>query len=142
MLRKEVLGLIRKISYQGTTILITSHLLSEMEEVCNRISILHEGKILQTGTPNQIKDSYSKNEEIHLTTYPGSYGKILRDLNKSYLNKVIEKRNKLVIYTNKAENVLGEILRAIKKNKERLVDVAVNKPSLEEVFEALTRKRK
>nr|MBI4156928.1 ABC transporter ATP-binding protein [Candidatus Woesearchaeota archaeon] len=141
VLRKEILGLIRRINDQGTTIIITSHLLSEMESVCNKITILHNGEILETGTPDQLKDAYSKYEEIHLETSPGNYDKIIRRLNKSHVKHVIKKSHKVVIYTNQAQKLLKQLLRTLDSTKERLVDIDVNKPSLEEVFESLTRKR-
>ena len=141
VLRKEILGLIRRINDQGTTIIITSHLLSEMESVCNKITILHNGEILETGTPDQLKDAYSKFEEIHLETKPGNYDNILKGLNKDYVRQVIKKKHKIVIYTNEAQKLLKDILRVLDNSKEKLVDVDVNKPSLEEVFESLTRKR-
>lgn len=141
VLRKEILGLIRRINDQGTTIIITSHLLSEMESVCNKITILHNGEILETGTPDQLKDAYSKFEEIHLETKPGNYDSLIKRLNKKYIKHIVKKRHKVVIYTNEAQKLLKEILRVLDNSREKLIDVDVNKPSLEEVFESLTRKR-
>jgi len=39
---------------KGRTILLSSHILSDMEEICDRIAILHEGRLMFTGTPAEL----------------------------------------------------------------------------------------
>jgi ABC-2 type transport system ATP-binding protein len=139
-LRKEILLLLKKINESGTTLVITSHLLKEMEAICTKIAILHNGQIIETGTTNQLRSLYYKNDEIHLETSPGNYEKIAKRLSKKDIQKIEVKEHKIVIYTPKAEKVLKNILSTIHKLKESLVDIDVAKPSLEEVFETLTKK--
>jgi len=139
-LRKEILLLLKKINEQGTTLVITSHLLKEMEAICTKIAILHNGQIIETGTTGQLRKLYYKNDEIHLETSPGDYKKIARKLPKSNIEKIEIHEHKLIIYTPRAEKVLKNILSTIHQLKENLVDVDVAKPSLEEVFEKLTKK--
>lgn len=141
-LRKEILALIRKINQTGTTILITSHQLRDMENICSKIAILHNGKILEVGAPEDIKTSYSKNEEILVETYPGNYNAILKKINKRDISDVVVDKDKLIIYTPKAEKVLHDIINSIQHLGERIVDIEVSKPSLEEVFESLTKASK
>ncbi|MFH1211110.1 MAG: ABC transporter ATP-binding protein [archaeon] len=140
MLRKDVLLLIKKINERGTTVIITSHLLTEVEAICTKIAILHEGKIIETGATEQLKGRYYKNEEIHLQTSPGNYEKMARRLRKIDIDSIDIKEHKMVVYTPQAEKVLHQILHVIEESKEHLVDVAVNKPTLEEVFEKLTKR--
>ncbi|HEY9706549.1 MAG TPA: ABC transporter ATP-binding protein, partial [Allocoleopsis sp.] len=72
LLRNHIWRLVRKINKRGTTIILASHHLSELELLCSRIAILKEGKMLAVGTPNEIKTRFSQNEEIHLETFPGN----------------------------------------------------------------------
>ncbi|MBD3249745.1 ATP-binding cassette domain-containing protein [Candidatus Woesearchaeota archaeon] len=60
VLRKETWNLIKRINNQGTTIIVASHLLDELEENCDRVGILHKKKISAVGTPAQLKKAYSK----------------------------------------------------------------------------------
>lgn len=46
--RKLVRGIIRDLKQQGTTVFLNSHLLSEVEATCDRVSIIKEGRILDT----------------------------------------------------------------------------------------------
>lgn len=58
ILRKETWKLIKGILSMGTTVIIASHILSELE-ICDRISMIHNGKIIATGTPEQLEQKYS-----------------------------------------------------------------------------------
>ena len=137
-LRKGMLKLIKGINKNGTTVIITSHLLWEMEALCDKVAILGEGRILQVGSPNQLKEHYSKDHEIHLETHPGRYDKLLKGVRG--IKKVVKLEHKVLIYTVKPEKVLKHLLSKIKRNKEKLVDVSVRKPSLNEVFSSLLKK--
>jgi ABC-2 type transport system ATP-binding protein len=48
--RKEIRDLLLKLKAQGTTIFLNSHLLSEVEMICDRVAILNKGKVVRTGT--------------------------------------------------------------------------------------------
>lgn len=140
-LRKETLGLIKKINLErGTTILITSHLLGEMEEICTNIAVLHNGHIISHGSPDMLRETYTRNEEIHFSTTPGNYETILANLDRSDVSHIISQPHKVVVYTPNAETVLHNVVNAIQASREKLVNLDVNKPTLEEVFEALTKR--
>ena|SRR3989344_2920967 len=142
VLRKEIANLIKRINENGTTVILTSHLLFEAEVLCDEIAILHQGKILEMGTPDQLKAMYSKNQEIHLKTSPGRYDLILKGLrgDKS-ISHVQHKGHKIIIFTPKAEHVLKRLLSVVVRCGEELVDVDLRKPSLNEVFESLVAKK-
>jgi len=140
LLRKDILKLIKKINKEkNVTIIMTSHLLEEIEQVCTQLAILHARQIIIQGTINELKDYYSKNQEIVLETYSGKYEpliKILKD--KKNVSKVIERGSKLLVYSPEAESVLRIILKDLEDRNEKVLDVDLNKPSLSEVFESLT----
>jgi ABC-2 type transport system ATP-binding protein len=50
----EITGLILKLKQQGKTVLITSHLLAQIEDVCDRIAILDHGKLILEGEVNNL----------------------------------------------------------------------------------------
>ena len=62
LLRSHKLDLIRKINQQGTTIILTTQLLGEMDKVCDKIAILFDKKIVEAGTPSDIKTKYGSRE--------------------------------------------------------------------------------
>lgn len=56
IMRKNVLDTIKEFAISGKTIVYSSHILSEVEEVCDRMIILKSGKIVYDGTVDDIKD--------------------------------------------------------------------------------------
>jgi ABC-2 type transport system ATP-binding protein len=67
-LRHELWDYMRRINKAGTTILLTTHYIEEAEKLCDRISLINEGKIIKTGTVTELKKAYKKKtlEEVYL----------------------------------------------------------------------------
>lgn len=59
LLRSQMLHLIKKINSHGTTIILTTQLLEEADEVCDKIAILYNEKIIEENTPAKIKKKYN-----------------------------------------------------------------------------------
>ncbi len=137
LLRKEILHLIKRIKAIGTTVIITSHRLEDIEQICDIVSILHNKKIIKACSIDELKTSYSKEDEIHLQTDSGNYEKIIKNIS-AHKEHYID-NNKLVIKTENAERLLHEILHIIENTHDKLLYVDVQRPTLEEVFRALTK---
>lgn len=137
-LRKDILELIKKINKSGTTVILTSHLLMEIEDVCDDLAIIHNKKVLKEGTMGYF---LGNKQEIHLETYPGNYKKISGQLGKTGILKTEIMKHKLIIKTGEPEFVLSKLLKILKSENERLVYIDVKKPSLSEVFENLTKRK-
>jgi ABC-2 type transport system ATP-binding protein len=55
--RRNLWELIRNIRQQGTTVIITTHYMDEAEQLCDRLAILDEGKIIALATPDELIDN-------------------------------------------------------------------------------------
>ena len=138
LLRREIVEVIRNINKVGTTVVITSHILEDIEHVCNRVAILHDNTILKVGSVAELRRLYNKEEEIHLEIESGKYDRIIKF---AKLKDVEQEGKKLVIYTNQAEKTLHTILHIIERDKEKLIYADIKKPDLTEIFEGLTTKK-
>jgi len=69
---------LQRLHSQGTTLLYTTHYMEEAQELCSRVAVLDEGRILQEGAPGQLlQESACRNlEELFL----GLTGKQIRDV--------------------------------------------------------------
>lgn len=61
--RTQVKGVLIEAAEQGRTTFLSSHILSDMEELCTRVSVLHDGRIVFTGKPAEL---LAKTSETHL----------------------------------------------------------------------------
>ena len=55
-----LMGIIKEINAEGTTILFSSHNMENVEHLCDRLIMLKDGKIVLEGSPSQIRNSYEK----------------------------------------------------------------------------------
>ena len=133
-LRKSLWNYIREINKQGTTICLTTHYLEEAEELCDRITILNNGKVIKDDTKNNLLNLMSNKtvvfqiqslkqlpEELlkfNATIEDGNL-KISYDKNKTSLNNIINilnKNNILFNEINTYENDLEDIFLELIKN--------------------------
>lgn len=137
VMRKQLWSLIRQINSKGTTILLASHFLAEIELLCSRIAILHNKKIAVIGTAEQLRELYAKNYEIFLQTSSKEYASIKSGVKKRSV-KVAEDDGELVIRTPHPENAISFIASKLKRGD--LESLHVSRPSLGRVFEKVVQK--
>jgi len=140
--RKQISELIRKINKIGTTIVIASHLLDEASHICSRVTMIHEGKLIVIGTPQELIKKHVLFEEITLETSKKIYPEISKQL-KERIGKDIEKislaEGKLTIKVKEGKEALKHIIHILENLQDEIVDIRVGKPSLDEVFEILVK---
>jgi len=139
LLRKEMLDLLLRIKAQGKTIILTSHLLSEVESVCDRIALLHEKDIIAEGDAYELKKRYCENEEIALRLRSGDYVNFLKLFGKQ---GVSIRGNKVVIETCDANDTLHHLLHYVERTGDDIISISASMPPLENVFEKIMKKRK
>lgn len=141
ILRKQLWDLIKQINSKGTTIILASHFLAEIELLCTRIAILGNKKIIEIGTAEQLREIYSKNYEIFLTTTSKNYDKLVEQLRrqKRYFTKVTKEGTELVIQTPSPEHILPLLANTI-THKGDLENLHVARPTLGRVFEAVMKR--
>jgi len=133
VLRLHIWDLVKKINKKGTTILLSSHNLHELETFANRVAILKDGKIVEVGSPSQITSKYSRGKELRLETYPGNYDKIMHGLRKG-VKGFSKEGTQLVIKVTNPATVLDTLLKRLDSLHENILDLKISRPTLEEVF--------
>ncbi|MCD6464467.1 ABC transporter ATP-binding protein [Candidatus Woesearchaeota archaeon] len=145
LLRKHILWLVKKINEQGTTIIIASHNLKELETLCHRIAFLHNGRIITVGTPQELKARFSNKKTIRVESHPGRYESLIQEL-KSKLESsgvkfevVSVEGTELVIETRQVDACLKQVLKVFESFGETIIDLKIEHPSLDDIFVELTR---
>lgn len=138
LLRREILKLIQKINKDGTTVIITTHLLGEIDHLCDQVAILNNGKVAKINSPNELVQDITKNKMITIETASRKYDYIIKRLKTLRLvDHIIESENRLVIHTPKPQITLDAVMKTAKANKDQLNFIQLSKPSLDDVFESL-----
>lgn len=131
----QIRDIIRLIASQGTTILLASHLLDEVEKVCSHVLVLRFGEILYNGTVDGMSNN-SGFMELQALNQP----QLLASLaGHPQVERVLEVEGKVVVYF-KHEIDAGELNRYLFDRGVCLQHLVHKKLSLEEQFLALTNK--
>lgn len=134
VLRGQIWEVIKRINARGTTIILSSHHLNELDTLCNRIGILKDGKIVDLDTPQKLKSKYSKTQEIMIETFPGNYDGIIKRLQSHGTHNVTREGTYLTIKTENPEHVISQVISVLERMNESLLDMKLIKPSLDSVF--------
>ncbi len=71
---------LRSLKEAGTTMLLTTHYLEEASQLCDRLVIIHRGKILEQGTPAELIARHAGAEALELGVKPGERERLLEGL--------------------------------------------------------------
>lgn len=129
----QIRDIIREIASKGTTILLASHLLDEVEKVCSHVLVLQKGEMLYSGTV----DGMTSNEgffELKSNDIP-KLTLVLK--NHPSVEKVVEEDGKLLVYL-KSQLEPAELNQYLFENQIVLQHLVKRKVSLEEQFLQLT----
>ena len=132
----EIRVLIKEIAQTGTTILLASHLLDEVEKVCSHVVVIREGIKLYSGTVDEMVASHGLFE---LKT-DSDAGKLMELLTKfEGISAIKTEDDKLIATLNKSVSA-SEINSYLFQNGIVLSHLVKRKPSLEQQFLTLTNK--
>lgn len=139
----EIRNLIKKLGKQKTVILST-HILPEVQATCDRVVIINEGKIVASGTLDEITKQAKGKAEIN-AIIQGAEEKIKQALSSLLGVKAVLKESKgdeniYKIQVEKANDLREAIFDLCVKNNWKLLGLTVNLVSLEDVFRELTTK--
>ena len=123
----EIRNLIKQLSQQGMAILISSHNLTEIDNLCNRIIAIKNGKIIADDTIENFTTISNISSYILELNYIGNLAKIISD----YKFEII-KDNKIRVYISKDK--LTELMQKLIENKYQIYSLQEEKLTSEEAF--------
>jgi len=134
-LRRTLWDFVREVNKAGTTILLTTHYLEEAEEMCGRIAIMNEGKMIALENTKSLVQKLDEKRMViqlkdKLKTIPSK-------LLGRFPCELLDEGGTLSFRIGK--NIpAGDILHAISEENLRIEEVETKAPNLEEVFLKLT----
>lgn len=109
---------------QGKTILLSSHILSEVDSLCDTVSIIRKGEIIKSQTLKQMRQISKINLQVTFTTTPPDVSKIPEIFNIQIVGKTLKA---------KLENTdINKVLTQIAKHN--ITSLTFSEPNLEEIF--------
>jgi ABC-2 type transport system ATP-binding protein len=130
----EIREIIKNIAANGTTILLASHLLDEVEKVCSHAIVIREGKKLYSGKVNEMSASHG----VFVLQVESEQEKVLLIVEKHPAVNKVSKDHKTIIATLNKEMSASKMNKYLFDNGFIVSHLVKRKPSLEEQFLDLT----
>ena len=130
----EVRDLIRRLrDERGLTVILSSHLLHEVEQICNRVAIIDGGRLLYQGP---VQDLVAQGQRIRLKTdrLNDAFELLVNDQRLS-----VTRNGDQSLYLQVADEAVPDINALLVQNGFRVMEISAQRESLEEVFLRLTR---
>lgn len=129
--------IIKKLAKSGITILFSSHILSDVQDIANKIGILNQGRIMKIGSPEELQSSFHIGNIIEIVLAENS--PICEDLEEFPEIKYIEKikANTQIIHLKSdidLDHSISKIINRIIKHNCKIRYFSLVKPSLEDVY--------
>lgn len=117
---------------QGTTVILTSHILSEIQQRVDRLAIMKLGKIHALGTVQVLRDKLALPLIMHITMQSGASTELLAALASVGLTGTEQAGNIVVVHCPHA--IKMKVLTLLSTMNDKVKDLHLQEPSLEDLF--------
>ena len=138
---RKLRNVVKDLNREGKTVIYTTHLMHEADELCDRIAIIDRGKIRAIGSPAELKASVRSEDAIRIEgVIPESAVSAVRELDAVEKVAMEERagRQHLRALTHNSRSALPSIIDTLLKNGATLEYISPEEPTLEDVFLKLT----
>lgn len=130
--RREVLELLEGLKKE-TTILFSTHILNDAEEVCDEILFLHNGEIVESGTMEDLRERHQQ-AKIDLTFRKKTEEMVSTFKNHSFTKSILIEGNRISVFVKNVELARREFLQLISEKDWQLDKFEMSSMTLEDVF--------
>jgi ABC-2 type transport system ATP-binding protein len=137
--RIEIRDLIKEIG-KSKTVILSSHVLPEVQSTCSRVIIINKGKIVADGTPEELESRGGKNKvTIHVEVEKIENNLLPRLKFLAGINNIEIIENRIIIISDAENDIRKDIARIIIEENHGLLELTRKQIDLEDVFIDLTR---
>ena len=134
-LRQDLWNNVKAINKQGITIILTTHLMYEAEEMCNKIAIINKGNLIKLDTTENLLNSIKTKKIIFKVNK-------VEKINPENLNGIkflYDSKNEITVLYEKKKHKIDQIINKIKSAGIEIYDISTDEGNLEDVFIDLTK---
>ena len=132
-LRRQLWDYVRQLHALGVTIVLTTHYLEEAEELCDRIAIIHHGRVIANEPTRELVAKAQ--EKAVVVTFDSAIAEV--PTNSAFQNIALIDERTLEITYRKDQVNAGQVLSSLAAEGLSIVDVSTRDPDLEDVFLSL-----
>ena len=134
--RREIRELIAALPAKGTTVFMSTHILSDAEALCDEVAILRRGRLAASGKLSDLLSESQERETYEIVASNANAEKLRQALNG---NVQLEQRSTDTLMIVNGENQIDDVLKAAREAGGKLISVNPIRRSLEDLFVEQTR---
>ncbi len=137
--RIEMMAILQELQKMGKTIIISSHILSELQTLCNRVAIIEKGRLIYSGPVQGVRDQMSSGRIIwvRVATDPNQAVEILKARSEITEAVAVDGQIKVTLLDHETDQSI--VADALVRGGVKLIGLREDELGLEEVFLRVTR---
>lgn len=136
--RIEMMAILQELQRLGKTIIISSHILSELQSLCNRVAIIEKGRLIYSGPVQGVREQMSEARVMWVRATPEARAlDLLRQVPVIQSAEAVEGRIKVTLADHDTDP--GIVAETLVRGGVRLVELRDDEIGLEEVFLRVTK---
>jgi ABC-2 type transport system ATP-binding protein len=137
--RIEMMAILQELQRMGKTIIISSHILSELQTLCNRVAIIEKGKLIYSGPVQGVRDQMSTGRVVwvKVSTDQGQAIELLKTRPEVTQAEAVDGQVKITLVDHETDHSI--IADVLVRGGARLLQLREDELGLEEVFMRVTR---
>ena len=137
--RIEMMAILQELQKMGKTIIISSHILSELQTLCNRVAIIEKGKLIYSGPVQGVRDQMSTGRVIWMRVTSDADQAIALLKARSEVSDAVAADGQIKVTLSSHDTDHSIVAEALVLGGARLVELREDELGLEEVFLRVTR---
>ena len=137
--RIELRKIIRTLAGDGKTILISSHILTELAEMCDQVGIIEQGRLLATGSVDEIRGDAATHRHICIEIMGATEAVVSRLEAKEFVTKLRVDGSRIYVSVTGDRDTQADLLKELLDAGFRILQYRSDDQTLEDVFLAVTK---
>ncbi len=138
--RNHIMDTVLELNRQGMTIIYTSHYMEEVEYLCSRICIMDQGKIIASGTQEELVELVGGETQVSLKLDKSDKNILEKLKSIKGVARAELTQDEIAVSGENVDMALADIIAMVTEHGRRISSIDVRKPNLEAVFLHLTGK--
>jgi ABC-2 type transport system ATP-binding protein len=127
-------NLVNDLKHEGKTLLITSHILPEVEKMCDHVSLIKKGHLLASGTLDEVKSKYCQPAVLIRLQDEKCAKQAATLLRKNFKEPIAQEDNKIVVQTSNPDEVTASINKQLEDANLAVYEIKKQDSSLDDVY--------
>ena len=137
--RRHIHRVVQELARQGVAVFYTTHNIEEANVLCDRVAIIHEGRLAAIDSPEALKAHFAASQSVQVAF--GAPVELEALANLAAVTHVEKEADKLHLFTARPGHVATEVALFARSHSLNITSLNTVGPSLEEVFMSLTERK-